>query len=223
MSHVGLWGAITGTGQTLREHASWALPYVCGAIGRLPLLSRVQSLTLATPCAPQVIARAVLELKYLVSFAITTIAVANHTRKVVDEAHCRMQAANIAAAPSLLARVGRLLKAEKLNSGEDVGGSSPGSSNITNCLAEKAARLTYGWDLNDQEVDVYFLVIIGLVVAIHFIAFVIILCQAIKEKPVAGCHSNWEPNLKCTTLAYLKTVMRSHHAPVPRSVTDGCD
>ena len=151
------------------------------------------------------------------SFAITTIAVANHTRKVVDEAHCRMQAANIAA-PSLLARVGRLLKvgAEKLNSGEDVGVSSPGSSNITNCLAEKAARLTYGWDLNDQEVDVYFLVIIGLVVAIHFVAFVIILCQAIKEKPVAGCHSNWEPNLKCTTLAYLQICC---DAFAPRSYT----
>ena len=188
-------------------------------------MSRVQSLTLATPCAPQVIARAVLELKYLVSFAITTIAVANHTRNVADEAHCRMQAANIVAAPSLLARVGRLLKvgAEKLNSGEDVGVSSPGSSNITNCLAEKAARLTYGWDMNDLAVDVLFLVMIVVVVAIHFDAFVKILCQAIKEKPVAGCHSNWEPNLKCTTLAYLKTVMRSHHAPVPRSVTDGCD
>ena len=196
---------------------------MCAVLGRLPLLSRVQSLTLATPCAPQVIARAVLELKYLVSFAIATIAVANHTRKVVDEAHCRMQAANIAA-PSLLARVGRLFKvgAEKLYSGED-GVSSPGPSNITNCLAEKAARLTYGWDMNDLAVDVLFLVMIVVVVAIHFDAFVKILCQAIKEKPVAGCHSNWEPNLKCTTLAYLKTVMRSHHAPVPRSVTDGCD
>ena len=196
----------------------------CAVLGRLPLLSRVQSLTLATPCAPQVIARAVLELKYLVSFAITTIAVANHTRNVADEAHCRMQAANIVAAPSLLARVGRLFKvgAEKLYSGED-GVSSPGPSNITNCLAEKAARLTYGWDMNDLAVDVLFLVMIVVVVAIHFDAFVKILCQAIKEKPVAGCHSNWEPNLKCTTLAYLKTVMRSHHAPVPRSVTDGCD
>ena len=170
---------------------------MCAVLGRLPLLSRVQSLTLATPCAPQVIARAIFELKYLVSFAIATIAVANHTRKVADEAHCRMQAANIAAAPSLLA-VGQLFKvgAEKLYSGEDVGVSSPGSSNITNCLAEKAARLTYGWDLNDLEhVDVYFLVMIGLVVAIHFVAFVTVLHRAIKEKPVAGCHSNWEPEV----------------------------
>jgi len=155
-----------------------------------------------------VIARAIFELKYLVSFAIATIAVANHTRNVADEAHCRMQAANIAAAPSLLA-VGQLFKvgAEKLYSGEDVGVSSPGSSNITNCLAEKAARLTYGSDLNDLEVDVPFLALIGLVVAIHLVAYLWVLRQAIKEKPMDGTQGD---------AAFCFALNKGYNSPVAR-------
>lgn len=133
-----------------------------------------------------VIARAIFELKFLVSFAIATIAVANNTRKAADEAHCRMamQAANTAPATSL--RVfGQLLKvgANKLSSGADDAASN---MDITYCLAEKEARLTHGWDLNDWKADLPLFVLIGLVVATHIVAFVLILRQAIKEKPMDG-------------------------------------
>jgi hypothetical protein len=175
------------------KSASWAL--WCAVLHRLPQLrTDLQSSTLTTPfappCAPQVIARAIFELKYLVSFAIATIAVANNTRKAADEAHCRMamQAANTAPATSL--RVfGQLLKvgANKLSSGADDAASN---MDITYCLAEKEARLTHGWDLNDWKADCPLFVLIVLVVATHIVAFVLILRQAIKEKPVAGCHSN---------------------------------
>ena len=149
-------------------------------------------------CAPQVLARAIFELKYLVGFAVATIAVANHTREQADEAHCQMQAAN-GAAPSLLAVGEELLKvaAEELQTGADVSVSSLGvSSNSTAllmCLAEKKARLTHGWDLDDLEADVPLLALIGLGIATHLAAFLWTLRQAIKEKPVTDCHSSTEP------------------------------
>ena len=127
-------------------------------------------------------------------FAIATVAVANHTRAAADEAHCRMEAANVTAAPSV-STVKKVLKVglKELLSGEDVGVSPNVSLNSSYCLAEKEARLTYGWDLNDWEADVPCLALISLVIATHFVAFVWILRQATKytkEQHVAGCHSN---------------------------------
>ena len=181
---------------------AYAVPHLARALGSprgcKAQLCRVQSSNPATFCAPQVLARAIFELKYLVGFAVATIAVANHTREQADEAHCQMQAAN-GAAPSLLAVGEELLKvaAEELQTGADVSVSSLGvSSNSTAllmCLAEKKARLTHGWDLDDLEADVPLLALIGLGIATHLAAFLWTLRQAIKEKPVTDCHSNTEP------------------------------
>ena len=149
------------------------------------------------------IARSISELKYLVGFAIATVAVANHTREAADEAHCRMEAANVTAAPSV-STVKQVLKVglKELLSGADVGVSPNVSLNSSYCLAEKEARLTYGWDLNDWEADLPILALISLVIATHFVAFVWILRQATKYtegKHVAGCHSN-----RGTTLNYAR-------------------
>ena len=175
--------------------APWAL---CTAVlDRLAQLCRVQSSNPATLCAPQVLARAIFELKFLVGFAVATIAVANHTREKADEAHCQMQAAN-GAAPSLLAIGEELLKvaAKKLRTGADASslGVSSNSTALLMCLAEKKARLTHGWDLHDLAADVPLLALIGLGVATHLAAFLWILRQAIKEKPVTDCHSNTNLN-----------------------------
>ena len=53
----------------------------------------------------------------------------------------------------------------------------------------------YHLEVADQaEIDLYLFVVFAtvthVVVATHIVAFVLILRQAIKEKPVAGCHSN---------------------------------
>ena len=109
-----------------------------------------------------------------------------------------MEAANVTAAPSV-STVKKLLKVgmKELLSGADVGVSSNVSFNSSYCKAEKEARLTYGWDLDDWEADVPCLALISLVIATHFVAFFVafvwILRQATKytkEKHVAGCHSN---------------------------------
>ena len=166
-------------------------------LDRLAQLCRVQSSNPATLCAPQVLARAIFELKFLVGFAVATIAVANHTREKADEAHCQMQGAN-GAAPSLLAIGEELLKvaAKKLRTGADASslGVSSNSTALLMCLAEKKARLTHGWDLHDLEADVPLLALIGLGIATHLAAFLWILRQAIKEKPVTDCHSNTNLN-----------------------------
>ena len=128
----------------------------------------------------QVTARAIFELKYLVGFAIATIAVANQTRGAADEAHCRQNAAAAAAAAPVRLAVGRLL-------------GKVSSDTYAICLDEKKARLTYGWDLNDLEADVPLLGLIGIVFVTQLAAFLWVLHQAIEEKPVASCHSNAGP------------------------------
>ena len=69
---------------------------------------------------------------------------ANHTRAAADEAHCRMDAANVTAAPSV-STVKKVLKVgiKTLLSGADVGLSPNVSfSSSYNCQAEKEARLS---------------------------------------------------------------------------------
>ena len=146
-------------------------------------------------------------------FAVATIAVANHTREKADEAHCQMQAAN-GAAPSLLAIGEELLKvaAKKLRTGADASslGVSSNSTALLMCLAEKKARLTHGWDLHDLEADVPLLVLIGLGIATHLAAFLWILRQAIKEKPVTDCHSN--TNLNFPHICWFASLALALHA-----------
>jgi len=155
-----------------------------------------------------VLARAIFELKYLVGFAVATIAVANHTREQADEAHCQMHAA-----PSLLAVGEELLKvaAEELQTGADVSVSSLGvSSNSTAllmCVAEKKARLTHGWDLDDLEADVPLLALIGLAIATHLAAFLWTLREAIKEKPMDGTEGD---------AAFCFFLNRGYNSPVAR-------
>lgn len=105
-----------------------------------------------------------------------------------------MDAANVTAAPSV-STVKKVLKVgiKTLLSGADVGLSPNASFSSSYCQAEKEARLTYGWDLNDWEADVPCLALISLVIATLFAAFFWTLRQATndtqytKEKHVAGC------------------------------------
>ena len=105
-----------------------------------------------------------------------------------------MDAANVTAAPSV-STVKKVLKVgiKTLLSGADVGLSPNVSFSSSYCQAEKEARLTYGWDLNDWEADVPCLALISLVIATLFAAFFWTLRQATndtqytKEKHVAGC------------------------------------
>ena len=148
-------------------------------------------------CSSQIIARSISELKYLVGFAVATVSLATHTRAAADEAHCRMDAANVTAAPSV-STVKKVLKVgiKELLSGADVGVSPNVSFSSSYCQAEKEARLTYGWDLSDWEADVPCLALISLAIATLFAAFFWTLRQATndtqytKEKHVAGCHDS---------------------------------
>jgi hypothetical protein len=144
-----------------------------------------------------------------------------------------MDAANVTAAPSV-STVKKVLKVgiKELLSGADVGVSPNVSFSSSYCQAEKEARLTYGWDLNDWEADVPCLALISLVIATLFAAFFWTLRQATndtqytKEKHVAGCattRTRHNPELYPPTIY----ICRFAAAVLPRSacvrVTDGMD